>query len=66
MSSIKKKAPHDISKGVSYDDFKSDVQETFDKIVKPQLKAEEHLTAEQKKIVLTSKDKAYANCQSPY
>jgi hypothetical protein len=61
-----KKRLHDISEGVTYDDFKKGVQETFVGIVLPQIKAERQLRATEKGIKRSPDKMNYANCQSPY
>ena len=61
-----KKSLHDISEGVSYDDFKNGVQATFDSIVLPQIKTERKLRASEKGIKRSPDKINYLNCQSPY
>ena len=42
-----------IGSGVSYESFLRGVEETFEKVVKPEVKEEEKLTEEEKKTLLS-------------
>lgn len=55
-----------ITKGVSLEEAKKRAQETYDKVVKPQVEEERKLSSKSKAIVLSADQKAYANCHSPY
>lgn len=66
MKKVSGNQPHNISRGVTYESFLERVQFTFNTVVKPQVEAEQKLSAEQKKVVLSTDQKVYANCLNPY
>lgn len=56
----------EISPGVTLEQFESRTKETYHRIVKPQVEAQQSQTFLMEKVKLTAAQKALADCHSPY